>query len=103
MWIVELLKTNAFSVVVAVGLSWFFLTKVWPDIKEQRQILRDEIKAERGLREQATSDFNSALRRRDDELRQITDIQKERSEHFQATVTALKDLTDEIRDMRRNK
>src|SRR5215210_9011550 len=99
MWI-DLLKNFGFPILVAGVMGWFYAKHIWPDIKEQRQILRDELKAERGFREQTTTDFSAALRRRDDELRQITDIQKERSEHFQATVTALKDLTDEIREMR---
>lgn len=79
MWI-DLLKNFGFGVTVIAVVAWFFATKVWPFYEKQ-------VIANAEQRERIVKQFDDSLARRDAVNREI--------------VSALQELTNEIRARRR--
>lgn len=75
----SLLTNYGLGVVVLFAIGWFIACRIWPFYKEQ-------VKANQESREKMLGGFQESLRYRDDQFAKI--------------VTALQELTDELRGKR---
>lgn len=98
-------------VALIIFFVWFFLTRVWPEKEADRKVFRDELTserrtfqeelgAERKARDSLSTQYVAELNTRNQQFKELTDIQAERTRHFDRTVQNLSELTNAVRDLR---